>query len=159
MIYSTISCLILIAIISSAPAATAAQLYKCINNGATTYQNTACESIEKRDRPTVDQLNAERKRKHLEAKDSASQSAAATSSKSVSTNINESKQPDPNVSEDSKQYPKRERLPTTSFSCDSRKYCSQMTSCAEAKYFLSNCSGVKMDGNRDGTPCEQQWCH
>jgi hypothetical protein len=33
-----------------------------------------------------------------------------------------------------------------------------MRSCAEAKYFLANCPGVKMDGNRDGTPCEQQWC-
>ena len=48
--------------------------------------------------------------------------------------------------------------PTPSFSCDGRKYCSQMTSCAEATYFLKNCPGTKMDGNRDGVPCEQQWC-
>ena len=47
---------------------------------------------------------------------------------------------------------------TTTFSCDGRKYCSQMTSCAEATYFLRNCPGVKMDGNNDGVPCEQQWC-
>ena len=47
---------------------------------------------------------------------------------------------------------------TASFSCDGRKYCSQMTSCAEATYFLKNCPGVKMDGNNDGVPCEQQWC-
>lgn len=45
-----------------------------------------------------------------------------------------------------------------SFSCDGRTYCSQMRSCKEAKFFLQNCPGVKMDGNRDGTPCEQQWC-
>lgn len=44
------------------------------------------------------------------------------------------------------------------FACDGRKYCSQMTSCAEATYFLRNCPGVKMDGNNDGVPCEQQWC-
>lgn len=44
------------------------------------------------------------------------------------------------------------------FRCDGRKYCSQMTSCAEATYFLRNCPGVKMDGNNDGIPCEQQWC-
>ena len=44
------------------------------------------------------------------------------------------------------------------FSCDVRQYCSQMTSCAEATYFLKNCAGVKMDGNNDGVPCEQQWC-
>jgi micrococcal nuclease len=42
--------------------------------------------------------------------------------------------------------------------CDGRTYCSQMTSCAEATWFLKNCPGVKMDGNRDGVPCEQQWC-
>lgn len=45
-----------------------------------------------------------------------------------------------------------------SFSCDGRQYCSQMTSCAEAKFFLQHCPGVQMDGNRDGVPCEQQWC-
>lgn len=43
-------------------------------------------------------------------------------------------------------------------SCDGRTVCSQMTSCAEAKYFLANCPGVKLDGDRDGKPCEQQWC-
>ena len=42
--------------------------------------------------------------------------------------------------------------------CDGRRYCSQMTSCAEAKYFLKYCPGTQMDGNNDGTPCEQQWC-
>ena len=47
---------------------------------------------------------------------------------------------------------------STKFSCDGRKYCSQMTSCAEATYFLKNCPGVRMDGNNDGIPCEQQWC-
>ena len=45
-----------------------------------------------------------------------------------------------------------------SFQCDGRTYCSQMTSCAEAKYFLENCPNVKMDGDHDGIPCEQQWC-
>ena len=44
------------------------------------------------------------------------------------------------------------------YRCDDRTYCSQMTSCAEATYFLKNCPGVKMDGNNDGIPCEQQWC-
>jgi cold shock CspA family protein len=45
------------------------------------------------------------------------------------------------------------------FRCDGRTHCSQMTSCQEAKYFLAHCPGVKMDGNNDGVPCEQQWCH
>ncbi|GAA5019613.1 hypothetical protein GCM10023206_33890 [Acinetobacter puyangensis] len=47
---------------------------------------------------------------------------------------------------------------TSSFSCDGRQHCSQMTSCAEATYFLRNCPGTKMDGNNDGIPCEKQWC-
>lgn len=45
-----------------------------------------------------------------------------------------------------------------SFSCDGRIHCSQMSSCAEARYFLANCPGTKMDGDGDGVPCEQQWC-
>ena len=44
------------------------------------------------------------------------------------------------------------------FRCDGRTHCSEMTSCAEARFFLSNCPGTMMDGNNDGTPCEQQWC-
>jgi endonuclease YncB( thermonuclease family) len=42
--------------------------------------------------------------------------------------------------------------------CDGRTYCSQMTSCEEATWFLKNCPGMKMDGNNDGRPCEQQLC-
>jgi hypothetical protein len=44
------------------------------------------------------------------------------------------------------------------FTCDGRTHCSQMTSCAEAEYFLKHCPGVEMDGNNDGEPCESQWC-
>ena len=42
--------------------------------------------------------------------------------------------------------------------CDGRTRCSQMTSCAEATWFLKNCPGAQMDGNHDGVPCERQWC-
>jgi cold shock CspA family protein len=44
------------------------------------------------------------------------------------------------------------------FSCDGRTHCSQMTSCAEAKYFITNCPATEMDGDNDGIPCEKQWC-
>lgn len=47
---------------------------------------------------------------------------------------------------------------TSRFRCDGRTYCSQMTSCEEATFFINNCPGTKMDGNGDGIPCEQQWC-
>lgn len=45
------------------------------------------------------------------------------------------------------------------FHCDGRTLCSQMTSCAEATFFLRNCPNTQMDGNHDGEPCEQQWCN
>ena len=41
-----------------------------------------------------------------------------------------------------------------SFSCDGRVYCSDMTSREEAEYFTRNCPGTKVDGDRDGIPCE-----
>jgi len=49
--------------------------------------------------------------------------------------------------------------PTDTAKCDGRTRCSQMTSCAEATYFLKNCPDTTMDGDDDGIPCEQQWCH
>lgn len=45
-----------------------------------------------------------------------------------------------------------------SFSCDGRQHCSQMRSCAEANYFIQHCPNTKMDGDRDGIPCEDQLC-
>ena len=45
------------------------------------------------------------------------------------------------------------------FRCDGRTTCSQMTSCAEAEFFLRNCPTTAMDGNNDGESCEQQWCN
>jgi len=47
---------------------------------------------------------------------------------------------------------------SSSFKCDGRTRCSQMTSCEEATFFLRNCPNVKMDGDGDGIPCEDQWC-
>ena len=44
------------------------------------------------------------------------------------------------------------------FSCRGKVYCSEMTSCDEARFYLRNCPGTKMDGDGDGIPCERQWC-
>ncbi|MGO2509221.1 MAG: excalibur calcium-binding domain-containing protein [Vibrio hibernica] len=43
------------------------------------------------------------------------------------------------------------------YRCDGGQYCSQMGSYEEAKYFLNNCPNTKMDGDRDGIPCEKQF--
>lgn len=48
--------------------------------------------------------------------------------------------------------------PQPEFRCDERKHCGEMTSCDEARYFLDNCSGVLMDGDDDGDPCERGPC-
>ncbi|SFV54717.1 Cold shock domain family protein [hydrothermal vent metagenome] len=47
---------------------------------------------------------------------------------------------------------------SSSYKCDGRTRCTQMRSCAEAKFFLANCKGVMMDGDGNGIPCESQWC-
>lgn len=44
------------------------------------------------------------------------------------------------------------------YSCAGKIYCSEMTSCVEAKFYQRNCPGTKMDGDGDGIPCESQWC-
>jgi len=44
------------------------------------------------------------------------------------------------------------------FHCEGKQHCSQMTSCDEAEYYLAHCPDVKIDGDHDGVPCEQQWC-
>jgi hypothetical protein len=44
--------------------------------------------------------------------------------------------------------------PAQTFTCDGRQYCSQMRSRAEAEYFNRYCPNTKMDGDRDGIPCE-----
>ncbi|TMO05181.1 cold-shock protein [Pseudoalteromonas sp. S327] len=54
------------------------------------------------------------------------------------------------------QYPKTV-IPqgTQNFTCDGRQHCSQMTSRAEAVFFINNCPNTKMDGDGDGDPCER----
>ena len=47
----------------------------------------------------------------------------------------------------------------TEFQCEpSKSSCSQMTSCAEAFFHQERCGASEMDGDRDGIPCERQWC-
>lgn len=117
------------ALVFAVSGAAAAPANKCVLNGTVTYQQGPCPSGEVRKPPTVQELNAAEKKRRA--------AAVATS-------------PD-------KLVPAAPRV-SSGFNCDRRKYCSQMTSCAEAKYFLANCPGVQMDGDGDGIPCEQQWC-
>ena len=40
------------------------------------------------------------------------------------------------------------------FTCGSKRTCGQMTSCAEARFYLETCGLSRLDRNSDGTPCE-----
>lgn len=40
------------------------------------------------------------------------------------------------------------------FSCDKRRFCNEMTSFAEAQFFLQQCGAVELDENENGIPCE-----
>ena len=127
-------CVALLTALASLSAAvstvSAAPSNKCILNGTVTYQQGLCPSDQVRKTPTVQELNAAERVK----REAAASVPATRRAISASTPAN------------------------VGFTCDGRKYCSQMSSCAEAKYFLANCAGVKMDGDGNGIPCEKQWC-
>lgn len=125
--------------------ATAAQVYKCSVNGAVQYQQSPCQSNDGRKPPTVEELNASRQKQLAqEGERRASQKSQTRPLPAPETIAHEPTKPLASSG--------------TSFKCDGRKHCTQMTSCAEAKYFLSNCPSVMMDGDGDGIPCEEQHC-
>ena len=44
------------------------------------------------------------------------------------------------------------------FVCDNKSTCAQMTSCAEARFFLTHCNKTALDRDHDSIPCETRWC-
>ena len=137
----------------------AGPVFKCPNNGSVTYQSDPCPTGEKRAAPTVEQLNAERQKRLTQA---AAKAPTSTTSPPRTEMPSTSGGTSPSRAQSANERPQVAAapipLPGESFKCDGRIHCSQMTSCPEAKYFLSRCPGVKMDGDRDGIPCEEQWC-
>lgn len=127
--------LFLLSTLVVATGANAAPLHKCDINGNVSYQQTPCPSTQARKDPTLEELNAAQKKRQTTPTYTAptlhpaTMEAAATPPAAIS-----------------------------GYRCDGRKYCSQMSSCSEAMFFLSKCPGVKMDGDNDGIPCEDQWC-
>lgn len=117
----------------------AAPVKKCVINGSVSYQQAPCPPTQARKQPTLDELNAaERKRR------AASNTTKATATPALAASPGEVSLPASTAS--------------NIYRCDGRTHCSQMTSCAEATYFLKHCPGVKMDGDGNGIPCERQWC-
>ena len=121
-----------VALVAAASGVQAAPMNKCVINGSVTYHQGPCPSTQARKDPTLEELNAAERTRRAAAASAAAATPRAVSP--VTTTV------------------------SSSFRCDGRKFCSQMSSCAEAKYFLANCPDVKMDGDNDGIPCEDQWC-
>ena len=48
----------------------------------------------------------------------------------------------------------RQSLPQVAGQCGTKRYCRQMTSCAEARFYLNQCGVSSLDGDGDGVPCE-----
>lgn len=44
---------------------------------------------------------------------------------------------------------------TGNYHCEGKHTCSQMSSCAEARFYLQQCGATRLDGDGDGVPCEK----
>ena len=142
--------------------AQAAAVYKCVKYREVTYQSEPCPTPIRRTEPNIKKLNEERMKKLLETgttgksgksdKDGQFSAKAGDASVAPTPTAKSSATPTPIAAPPV--------MPAATYKCDGRKYCSQMTSCEEAKFFLNNCPGVNMDnyGEGNGIPCERQWC-
>ena len=54
-------------------------------------------------------------------------------------------EPDPEV---------RRLTPAVPFTCSAKRYCREMTSCEEVRFYLERCGLSRLDGDGDGVPCE-----
>ncbi|WP_258806636.1 excalibur calcium-binding domain-containing protein [Pseudidiomarina sp. CB1] len=43
------------------------------------------------------------------------------------------------------------------FRCDGRRFCHEMRSPEEARFFLTNCPETQLDDNANGIPCEEDF--
>lgn len=63
--------------------------------------------------------------------------------------------PTATISSTPKPAPAIKATSSTGFSCGGKRTCGQMSSCGEARYYLSKCGLSRLDGDHDGTPCEK----
>jgi hypothetical protein len=40
-------------------------------------------------------------------------------------------------------------------SCGAKRTCGEMSGCEEARFYLTQCGVSRLDGDKDGTPCEE----
>ncbi len=131
-----------------------AEIYKCRDaKGTTVYSDTACDTAKDREKlniePAVNKKSGWRgvvdrflsyffpSKKKDNPTSLANRPSAGTNGASQNSNR-------------SSDY--------SHFKCSGKVHCAQMRSCEEATFYLNNCPDVKLDGDRDGVPCELQWC-
>jgi hypothetical protein len=133
-----------------------ATIYKCPTpSGVFEYTSIPCANGFRKEGEQWIDIAAERKQRIAAAEARKMRSENENKPQITSEETSSATLPNPSKPENSASTSN-----SSSFRCDGRTHCSQMTSCDEAKYFLKNCPNVKMDGGkRDGVPCEQQWCH
>lgn len=139
--------------------AQAAAVYKCVKHREVTYQSEPCPTPIRRTEPNIKKLNEERMKKLLETGTTGKSTKSDNDGQPTAKANDASVAPTPSAITQAK--PTAAPVITSpTFKCDGRQYCSQMTSCEEALFFLDNCPGAKMDsyGRGNGIPCEKQWC-
>jgi hypothetical protein len=152
--------LLTVLLLPLAPAVAASAVVKCTVNGSVVYQDGPCPGAAPRAAPSVEQLNAERRKKLREAAGNPSNRAASAPKGQPTAGPAAASAPQAGGDRVRADPPAMPAAPAPpAYRCDGRTRCTQMTSCAEATFFLRNCPGVKMDGDGDGIPCEDQWCH
>ena len=77
-----------------------------------------------------------------------------TGEKSVSNYKNKKTVVKENKDQSNEEFNKKEFKNNNKNDCSKKKFCSQMISCDEAKFFLNSCGLTKLDKNKDGIPCE-----
>ena len=153
---STLLSAAIAALAFATPGGAAPQVSKCMVNGTVSYQQGPCPAEQaRRQQPTLEELNAAEKKRRAAAAASAASAATAPANAAMPAAPAQATAPAPAPAF---APPAPPPAVTSSYRCDGRRYCSQMKSCAEAKYFLAHCPGVEMDGDGDGIPCERQLC-
>ena len=138
----------------------AAAVYKCVKHREVTYQSEPCPTPIRRTEPNIKKLNEERMKK-LHETGTTGKSAKSANDAQFSVKADDTSAAPMQTAKTSVTPTAATPVKTSNaFKCDGRQYCSQMTSCEEAMFFLDNCPGAKMDnhGRGNGIPCEKQWC-
>lgn len=79
---------------------------------------------------------------------------AASTTQQQNTQTNNSQSSDSTNSGSSQIITPPPSTNSSGFTCAGKTLCGQMTSCAEAMFYLNSCGVSRLDGDKDGTPCE-----